>query len=310
MSHAKSRPIYGGMFHYEPKQVDAIIVRQFAFEFPDDLDPHWIPDHVVRSHLFNGLSLTMLYLEPFLVKTMREAASQVNEPELLDDMHQFNGQEACHYKCHRRLNNLLKTNGYPELADVETRLEKSYAKLGKKSLRAKLAYSAGFECMTNGFTNWLINKRTHLFARACPHVSSFWLMHMVEETEHKTVAFDAYLAYSGQYLPRAIGVFHGSFHVIGFAIVGMITALRKDGILKQPRCIAEIIRELASLTWNVGPYLLRALLPWHTPRCEEDPQWMQDWIAGHAELPAGALIPLVDTNDPVMPVPFARGQLT
>lgn len=310
MSHAKSRPIYGGMFHYEPKQVGAIIVRQFAFEFPDDLDPHWIPDQVVRSHLFNGLSLTMPYLEPFLVKTMREAASQVNEPDLLDDMRQFNGQEACHYKCHRRLNNLLKSNGYPELADVETRLEKSYAKLGKKSLRAKLAYSAGFECMTNGFTNWLINKRTQLFAGACPHVSSFWLMHMVEETEHKTVAFDAYMAYSGQYLPRAIGVFHGSFHVIGFAIVGMITALRKDGILKQPRCIAEIIRELVSLTWNVGPYLLRALLPWHTPRCEEDPQWMQDWIAGHAELPAGALIPLVDTNDPVMPVPFARGQLT
>ena len=30
---------------------------------------------------------------------------------------------------------------------------------------------------------------------------------MVEETEHKTVAFDTYMAYSGAYLPRAVGVF-------------------------------------------------------------------------------------------------------
>ncbi len=308
MSRVKSRPIYGEKFHYEPKQVDAIIVRQFTFEFPDDLNPHWVPDHIVRSHLFNGLSLTMPYLEPFLVKTMREAASHVSDPELLDDMRQFNGQEACHYKCHRRLNTLLKSNGYPELAEVEERLDKSYAKLSRKSLRTKLAYSAGFECMTNGFTNWFINKRTQLFTRACPHVSSFWLMHMVEETEHKTVAFDAYMAYSGKYLPRAIGVLHGSFHVLGYGVIGMITALKKDGILKEPKCLLEIIREFASVTRNVAPYILRALLPWHTPRAEEDPQWMKDWIAGHALLPAGALIPLVDTNDPVMPVPFASLQ--
>ena len=291
-------------YRYEPKQVDQIIVRQFAFEFPDDLDPHWVPDHIVRSHLFNGLSLTMPYLEPFLVKTMREAATKISEPELLDDMRQFNGQEASHYKCHRRLNELLKRNGYPELADVEVRMEKSYARLEKKSLRTKLAYSAGFECMTNGFTNWLINKRIRLFARASPHVTSFWLMHMVEETEHKTVAYDTYMAYSGQYFPRVIGVFHGSFHVLGYGLVGMFAALKKDGILNQRRCIAEIIRELASMMANVGPYLFRALLPWHSPRGEDDPKWMQDWIAGHASLTPEALLPLVDTGDPDMPIPF------
>jgi hypothetical protein len=49
-------------YRYQPKQVDAIIVREFAFEFPDDLDPVWMPQHVVRSHLFNGISLTMPYL--------------------------------------------------------------------------------------------------------------------------------------------------------------------------------------------------------------------------------------------------------
>ncbi len=281
-----------------------MVVRQFAFDFPDDIDPKWIPCHLVRSQLFNGLSLTMPYLEPFLVKTMREASSYIQAPELLEDIRQFNGQEASHYKCHRRLNELLKANGYAELATVEEGLARSYAKLGRRSLRTRLAYSAGFECMTNGFTNWLINKRRKLFAHANPHISSFWLMHMVEETEHKTVAFDAYMAYSGAYLPRAVGVFHGSFHLVGWGFVGMFAALRKDRVLLKPRAMAEIVGETASLIWNVSPYLLRALLPWHNPRGETDPQWMQDWIAGHAALPEGAPIPLIDTHSFEMPVPF------
>ena len=291
-------------YRYEPKCVDEIVVRQFTFAFPDDLDPIWVPDHVVRSHLFNGLSLTMPYLEPFLVKTMREASEHITDPELLQDMRGFNGQEACHYKCHRRLNELLKSNGYPELADVEARLARSYEKLSTKSLRTRLAYSAGFECMTNGFTTWLINKRTQLFAHASPVVSSFWLMHMIEETEHKTVAFDAYMAYSGQYLPRVVGVFHGSLHVLGYGLVGMAAALRKDGNLKTRARAAEVLRELFSLTRNVAPFMLRALLPGHNPRQDDDPRWMKDWIAGHEKLPDGALIPLIDTDDPLIPVPF------
>jgi hypothetical protein len=291
-------------YRYQPKQVDEIVVRAFAFEFPPDLDPKWSPGHIVRSHMFNGLSLTMPYLEPYLIKTMQEASAYIEEPELLNDLRGFNGQEGRHYACHRRLNELIKANGYPELADIEARLAASYAKLSKKSLRTRLAYSAGFESMTNGFTNWFINKRRQLFGGACPHVSSFWLMHMIEETEHKTVAYDAYMAYSGQYLPRAIGVFHGSFHVLGYGLIGMFTALKKDGNLYSPRCIAEICSEIFSLVRNVGPFLLRALLPWYNPRCEDDPQWMKDWVAGHATLPAGALIPLVDTHSQDMPVPF------
>ena len=289
---------------YRPKNVAQIIVRPFAFDFPDDINPIWAPGKPVRSMLFNGLSLTMPYLEPFLVKTMREAMQHIEEPALLEDMRNFNGQEAKHYQCHRRLNELLKKNGYPELAVVEQQLDRSYKRLSQRSLRSRLAYSAGFECMTHGFTNWLIEKRHALFAGTDRHVASFWLMHMVEETEHKTVAFDAYMAYSGKYWPRVFGVFHGSFHVVGFGIIGMLKALRKDKLLTKPASLIELCRELGSLIWNVGPFMLRALLPEHNPRNEKDPQWMLDWVAGHARLSVDEPLPLVDTNDPNMPVPF------
>ena len=295
-------------YTYEPKCVDEIIVRPFAFEFPDDLDPIWVPDNPFRSHLFNGLSITMPYLEPYLMKSTKQAMAHISEPELLKDMRGFNGQEGLHYQCHRRLNELLKANGYPELAAVEQRLAESYARLSQKSLRTQLAYNAGFETMTNGFTHWLINKRARLFRGASPHVASFWLMHMVEETEHKTVAFDTYMAYSGKYLPRAFGMFHGSVHVVWFGIVGMFTALKKDKLLSRPRHLMGAIREIVSMIFHVGPYLLRGLLPWHNPRCEGDPKWMKDWRAGHATLPTGELLPLIDTSSPEMPVPFASGR--
>ncbi|MEM7541644.1 MAG: metal-dependent hydrolase [Pseudomonadota bacterium] len=296
-------------YQYESKQVDEITIRAFNFEFPDDLDPNWVPDNPARSHLFNGLSLTMPYLEPYLIKSNQaamKALADIDEPRLLEDMRGFNGQEARHYQCHRKMNELLKSNGYAELAEVEEKMQASFERLAKRNLRTQLAYNAGFECMTNGFTTWLINKRRKLFLNASPHISSFWLMHMVEETEHKTVAYDVYMAYSGAFWPRFFGVFHGSFHLVGWGFVGMYVALKKDKKLWGAKHLWNITKEISSLIVNVGPFLLRALLPGHNPRCEEDPQWMKDWCAGHATLPKDALIPLLDTSDPEMPVPFSR----
>jgi predicted metal-dependent hydrolase len=276
------------------------------FDFPDDLDPVWIPHNPVRSHLFNGLSVTMPYLEPYLIKSTQNAMKFVDHEELLADMRGFNGQEARHYQCHRRLNELLKTNGYPELGAVEQGLAKSYERLSQMSLRTQLAYNAGFECMTNGFTHWLITKRNSLFKNASPSVTSFWLMHMVEETEHKTVAFDVYMAYSGTYWPRAFGVLHGTLHLWGWGVVGMLTALKKDNLLKRPATWIRILREFGSVLYNVGPFMLRALFPGYNPRQEQDPEWYEEWVSGHATLDSNAPLPLVDTANPEMSVPFSK----
>lgn len=291
-------------WRYEAKQAEAIVIRAFDFPFPDDLDPVWAPGARVRSLLFNGFSLTMPYLEPYLIRSMQKASKHISEPRLLEDIRGFNGQEGRHYQCHRRLNELLKKNGYPELAEVEQRLEASYARLEQRSLRTQLAYNAGFETMTNGFTLWFITQRKALWYGNCPWVASFWVMHMVEETEHKTVAYDTYMAYSGAYLPRVFGVLHGSLHVLGYGVLGMIAALKKDGLWLKPRTMLEVAREMGSLVRHVGPFLLRAMLPGYNPRCDEDPEWQQRWIEGHKSHPKGAPLPLLDTTDPEIPVPF------
>ncbi len=291
-------------YKYQAKDVDEIVSRDFNFEFPDDIDPVWKPDNRVRSHLLNGMSLTMPYLEPYLIRSTLKARDHITDPELLEDIAGFNRQEANHYKCHRRYNELLKANGYPELERVEKHMEKAYARLATKSLQTQLAYNAGFESMTCGFTHWFVDKRVSLFAGGDPSVSSFWIMHMIEEGEHKTVAFDTYMAYSGKYLPRFLGVFHGSWHVIGLSLWGMLVALKKDKKLFRPKTFWQIAKEITRMSVTVGPFMLRALLPGFNPRKEADPKWMMDWLKGYATLPKGAKIPLVDTKNPEMPVPF------
>ena len=100
-------------YQYKPKRVDSIVVRPFSFNFPDDLKAIWVPGNPVRSHFWNGISLTMPYLEPYLIKTNLEAMQYIKEPSLLNDMKAFNQQERNHFECHRRVNELLKKNGYP-----------------------------------------------------------------------------------------------------------------------------------------------------------------------------------------------------
>ena len=84
----------------------------------------------------------------------------------------------------------------------------------------------------------------------------------------------------------------------------MWVGLKKNRELTSPRRWLETLRLMASMIWHVGPFMLRALLPGHNPRRDVDPQWMRDWVAGYANLPDGAPLPLLDTNHPDIPVPI------
>lgn len=287
------------------EEVEARIhVRPFDFDFPVDLNPDWVPGNPYRAHIYNGVSLTMPYLEPFLCKTMREAIALVDDPQLQEDMRGFIGQEAQHYRCHRRLNALLTTNGYPGFAVIEEKIARSYERLSQRSLRRRLAYSAGFESMTNGFTALLVGKRQTMFANADPHIASFWIAHMVEETEHKTVAFDVYQYCFGDYLPRALGVLHGSFGVLGLGLRGMFHALRQDNRLWHWRDLVGLGRELGFTLREVGPFLLRAMKPSYDPREETEAAWVCEWTEGYRAAGPVEVMPLVDTSAAEMPQPF------
>ena len=72
---------------------ESITVRRMRFTFPADLDPVICPGKPEESFVNVGLSLLLPYLEPYLIRSMREARKQLSDPALLADLDAFNAQE-------------------------------------------------------------------------------------------------------------------------------------------------------------------------------------------------------------------------
>lgn len=282
-------------------------VRRIPFEFADDLAPMWKPAEPEWCALINGISLTMPYLEPFLIRTVREARGHIADAQVRAEADAFMSQEGQHFRAHRRFNDILKHRHYPRLADVEAAMTASYAKLEQRSLRTRIAYTVGFESMTLGLTRWLVARRVRLFGGVDTRIASLVLWHLVEEIEHKCVAIDVYRACFPHgvmaYIARVFGIFHAALHVAGFSLRGAIEMLRTEGRWAQWRSRARLAYWLACLIGAVGPAMLRAALPRHDPRHEADPLWVRQWLAGYGQGDGG--VPLVDTSHPQMPVPFS-----
>lgn len=278
-----------------------IKARKIPFDFDQNIAPVWNAAKPEWSHMLNGASLTMPYLEPFLIKTLREALEHIKDDDLREDVSGFIQQEAQHFQNHRKYNEMLKRSGYPELETVEASFERDYLRLSERSLAFKLAYSAGFETMTMGITEWLVSDRDALFGDADPTVSSFVLWHMVEETEHKSVAFDVYQSVHGSYLLRIVGLVWGSLHVGWLSRRAYISMLRKDGRWGSLRSRLRLWKMVARFFVKAGGAMLEALSPTYHPDKVTDPEWVARWqskfddCAGH--------VPLLGTQAGVVALP-------
>lgn len=282
-----------------------MVVRRIPFEFPDELDPVWHPDQVEWSHMVSGASITMPFLEPFLIRTIRAGLDGIDDEQIVADARDFIGQESQHFRTHRRFNELLKRAGYPGLAEIEDRMAESYARIEEqRSLDFRLAYAAGFETMSLGMCRWLTGQRRRLFAGSDARVASFILWHFVEEEEHKRVAFNVYQAASGRYWPRVLGIFTGSLHVFWYSRLACREMLRTDGRWRDPRSRLRLWRRTAEFFAAILPGTIRGLRPGHRPDDEPDSPWARDWIAAYARLDDASVVPLVDTAHPDLPVPF------
>jgi predicted metal-dependent hydrolase len=286
-----------------------LVVRPGRFAFGEDTPAQWIADKPELAQMINGASLVMPFLEPFLIASIQAARGQITDPALDADAAGFCGQELQHLRTHRRFNATLTARGYVRIADLEARMRADYAQLQTRPLAQRLAYTAGFEAMTMGVTKWIVSQRQMLFARADPAMASFILWHMVEETEHKCVAFDVYQAVTPGFARRAWGVLAGSLHVIRLTHAGYRILLEHDGLWHRPKSRLKVWGHALRFMLHTLPFLLRAMLPGHDPRHEADLPWVREWIAGYDALVARSgeppAMPVIDPAAPGMPPPFA-----
>lgn len=283
-----------------------LTVRKVPFEFPDTIDPVWHPAEPEFGHMVSGASVTMPYLEPFLIRTMREGLKQVDEPGLIQDCQGFMAQEGQHFQNHRKFNDLLKKKAYPGLEQYEKAMGADFVRYNQtKSLKWRLAYTAGFETMSIGLTHWLVEERGELFQGADPIVTSLVLWHMIEEIEHKTVAIDLYrYLYPRSYFMRLYGIFFASLHIMRYSKLSYREMLKVDGRWTDKKSRKRLIKMVRRFFLGIGPIMLKGMLPGHHPSHIKDPDWVDEWKAAYQAMGEDA-VPLLDTQDPEIPAQFA-----
>jgi predicted metal-dependent hydrolase len=247
-----------------------IPIRKMPFEFPEKIDPIIFTDSPERSASVVATSLLLPYLEPYLIRTMKAARSHVRDPRLLDDLARFSAQEGQHYRMHMRFNDALRREHLPRLGEFEREISDDYERFTKtRSLRFNLAYAEGFEALT---MNSVLFAFTYLslFDEVDSPVAQLYEWHLIEELEHRTVAFDIYDHVCGGYFYRLAAGTWAQRHYVGW-----IRRVARYILEELPprdlgrEAAATRKRDARRLRWlalrRFAPMVLRTYMPWYSP---------------------------------------------
>lgn len=183
--------------------MEAMTVRRMDFAFRPDMDLVFVKDDPEMSFMFLGAWMMLPYLEPFLIRTMRDALPHVTDPQLREDLKRFCAQEGEHFKQHAKANDLIRAlhPSYAALRPLEEELDVELKGFTRdKPLKFKLAYAEGFESMTSAMSR--AQFEVGLYDRTDSPLADLAKWHVMEELEHRSVAFDIYEHVVGSWFYR------------------------------------------------------------------------------------------------------------
>lgn len=164
--------------------------EKLQFGLDGDIPKYWMGGDPFQSRFWDALSLIFPPGEKFFMNCVRDYRDQVQDPKLLQDIKDFNRQEAQHSMVHRQDNERLRRQGVDVDAlteYVDTMLNKGYRQ--KYSKGYNLAVTSALEHFTSIIAHSLFDKRD-VMKHADPRVRAMYSWHAIEEVEHKGVAYD------------------------------------------------------------------------------------------------------------------------
>lgn len=253
--------------------------RTVRFEYPDDLRAGWhrtMPEFACAA---NAVSLMMPYVEPYVVRAMRQALPRL-DGELADEARGYIAQEAQHHAQHRRFNDIVAAQ-VPGTGVVEAVLRRTFSWLWRtRSERFHLAYAAASEAVAYGAARWVERHHGELFRDADPTVASLYLWHLAEEVEHKNVAYDVYDELYSSRWPLAGAMVVSMLVLAVFAFVGTTVGLVHERRLFHPVAIFRLMRWALGFVFGELPNMAASLLPGHHPSDFTDPSWFAIYLVG------------------------------
>ena len=190
------------------KQSPIIPIRHMKFDFdPKLLDPKFYMNAELASAYFASLSIFLTRGEDLVIDTARYHRDFITDPLLKQRVTSLIGQEAIHSKMHEELN-----DAFLEL-DLPVKLFRFLAgyvfEYGFERLPQpmKLSLMAAIEHFTAVLAEYMMNHEEIFFRSQDEKQRAIWMWHMLEESEHKDIAFDVYQTLSKNYALRIAGFF-------------------------------------------------------------------------------------------------------
>ena len=215
---------------YSPEELE-FSPRHPSFELREALASDWHGGSAFRTAWFNAMSMLFPLGEKFFIDSVRVHRDQITDPRLLKEITAFQGQEAIHRQQHQRYNELLcELRGY-DLEAIEAPIRERIAWVHRElEQRRQLAGTVANEHLTAIMAHNMLSRRDSLMG-ANPHVAELWMWHGIEETEHKAVAFDVFVAVGGTTSERRRALVFSTWFFLKdtFRITRMM--LKKDGKL-------------------------------------------------------------------------------
>lgn len=233
-----------------------IPVRRLELALDDANTPRdYYGDDVYLTTMWNALSVLFPEGEKFFVDSVRNFRDQIDDPELAAEIMAFVGQEAMHAKEHDLFTTLLDAQGQSVAPKVDVWLRGLLGRVRTHFSPAnQLAVTCALEHFTALLAESLLEHETQ-YAMFAGRAQGLWYWHALEETEHKSVAFDVYEKVDGSYARRAFVMIIAS--AVFWAVAGTVYAqmLRERGALSSPRGLTRYARHY----WGRGGVFSRLI---------------------------------------------------
>jgi predicted metal-dependent hydrolase len=263
-------------------------VRRVAFEFPEDLDPMWVPHLPEFAAAANAISLGMPYAEPLFIKAVRSTFDRIDD-DLRERSETYIRQETGHHTQHKRFNDVIAAR-YPRTRWVQKLMAANSAWVWRRSPRFRVAYAAAGETISYGVARWTEAHLGELMDRAEPVAATLFCWHLAEEIEHKANTYDVFEATDGSKLRYAWAALVGFLTIAAFTALGALVQLHGERRLRYPITWFRLGRLAGSLAFVLVPTLVVSALPGHHPRDFTDPAYLPAWLTQYD--PATGTMPL------------------
>ena len=280
-----------------------IEVRRPRFDW-DGKPAHWIPDDPMASHVGNALHLLFPTGERFFMEAVRDAADDVDDPELQAAIKEFIKQEAWHAQAHdqvlRHLDDIgIDPSGYidrlEKFFDLILRDHPSWPDWTKDfQIKRRLAITAALEHFTAVLGHWALTADGLDEADADPTMLDLFRWHAAEEVEHRALVYDVYQHVGGGYALRAFAMLGTTVGLLVEWGLGVRYFLRHDPQLddsNRPGWRDYIRAARARRVPSIGMLLRsvpRYLRPDHHPSDECDSELAMDYLRRSPAVAAAA----------------------